>query len=104
MNTPSHCRRTAEAKSGASAGFGGFDFAVTRWRVSDKRVEQFGRDPGYFINRVIEDWFVGLRRLVEAAKLSHKLNCGRANLVFSGRWFEVVQGFDIATHNFSVLA
>ena len=55
-----HRRRAAKAEGGAGAGFGGFDFAVTRRRVSDERVEQFSGDPGYFVNCVIERRLVGL--------------------------------------------
>ena len=78
-------------------------FAVARRRVRHERIEELTGDSGNFVDCIVESSFVGLRRFVEATQLSHKLDCGRANLFVSGWWFEVVQGFDIATHKLSIL-
>src|SRR5258707_1956 len=94
----SHRRHSTEAKGGALSGFGSFDFAIPWRRVGYERAEQFGRGFANLLNCMIESRLIGLRRFAEAAELSHKLNCGCANLFFASRWFEVVQGFDVATH------
>lgn len=94
----SHRRCAAEAKRRARAGLGSFHFTVARGCVRHQRVEQFSRHSGYFCNGVIKRDFVRLRWFVKAAQLSHKLNCGGTNLFFGGWWFEIVQGFDVATH------
>ena len=57
------------------------------------------RSLRHLIHSAIEGGFVGLRRLAEAAELSNELKRRRADFFVGRRWFEVVQGLNVSTHN-----
>src|ERR1700677_3477674 len=61
-------------------------------------MQQTGRDRSYFVDGSQERSFVGLRRFVKAADLSHELQRSGSNLLGVDRRIEVEQGFDISAH------
>src|SRR5579864_3395993 len=72
--------------------------AVPRWCVRLERAEKVAGDCCYLVNGSKECSFVGFRWLVEAAHLSHELQCGRTNLFLGHRRFEVEESLDVSTH------
>jgi hypothetical protein len=91
-----------EAFDGAGMGAGGFDFAVARGGVCDKRLEQVMGSVGDVIDAALEGGFVGLRRPCEARKLAHELRRGGADLGVGGRRIKIIERFNIATHARSI--
>src|SRR5216683_2065763 len=77
---------------------GSFFCAVPRWSVRLERSEKVAGDCCYLVNGSKECSFVGFRWLVEAAHLSHELQCGRTNLFLVHRRFEVEERLDVSTH------
>ena len=61
-------------------------------------MEKASRDPSYLIDGRQEQAFVGLRRLVEAANFSHKLQRSRSNLFVGNGRIEVEKRLDIPAH------
>jgi len=53
---------------------------------------------GHPVHRATKRVFVRLGWPGEAAQLSDELEGRRADLLVRGRWFEVVQSFDVSTH------
>src|ERR1035441_2699171 len=63
-----------------------------------ERAEKASRNAGDFIDGSVEGRFVWLRRLVEAADLSDKLERGGLNFFLSDRRVKVEEGFDVSAH------
>jgi len=61
-------------------------------------VQEPPRRFGHLFHRAVERRFVGLRRLVEAGKLSNELQRRGLDLVLGRRRLEIELGLDIAAH------
>src|SRR5258708_22981350 len=84
--------------SSACLRLGSLFCAVPRWCVRLERAEKVAGDCCYLVNGSKECSFVGFRWLVEAAHLSHELQCGRTNLFLVHRRFQVEERLDVSTH------
>src|ERR1700733_13372168 len=78
-----------ESLRAAGLGFCCLFFAAFRGRIRFQRIEKPAGDGGHVVNRRQECSFVRLRRLIEAAYLSHVLERGGAHLFRSHGRIEV---------------
>jgi len=79
----------------------GLHLAVAGRRLRDQRVEQLARRAGYPVYRALEGRLICLRRVVQPAQLSNKLERRSADLFIRCRRREVVQGLDVTAHEVS---
>jgi hypothetical protein len=89
----------AESLGGASFRFRGFFFAVPRRSVGFQRMEKARCDVGNLIDCSQECGFVGIRRFVKTADLSHELERSGSNLLGRDRRIEVEKDLDIPAHS-----
>src|ERR1017187_3095438 len=75
-----------------------FLFAVLGHSSSFERAEKASRNAGDFTDGSVERRFVRLRRLVEAADLSDKLERGCLDFFLSARRVEVEEDFHVPAH------
>ena len=71
---------------------------VARRCRGHERIDQLAGDGRNVFNGLLEDGFVGPRRLREARKLSDELDRRSLDLLVSGRRVEVEKGTDISAH------
>src|SRR5664280_101789 len=75
-----------------------FLFAILGHSSGFERAEKASRNTGDFFDGSVEGCFVWLRRLVEAADLSDKLEGSGLNFLLSDRRVEVEEDFDVPAH------
>jgi hypothetical protein len=76
--------------------------SILRRRRRFERTEKASGDAGDFIDGSQERRFIGLRRLVKTADLSHELKRSRSNLFVTDRRIEVEERFDIPAHTLPI--
>src|SRR5258706_4522788 len=91
-------RLRTESLRRPSLRLGGLFLATLRRRCSLERMEKPSRDHSDFIDGSLERGFIGLRRFVKSADLSHELQRRGANLVGIDGRTEIDEGFDISAH------
>ncbi len=87
-----------ESYGRAGFGFRGFFFAILGRGTGFERLQKPEGNTRYFIDGSEKRGFVGLRRLVKAGNLAHKLQRSGADLVRTDRRVEVVKRFDVPAH------
>src|SRR6185436_16515331 len=75
------------------------DVAVAWRRARDEVSEEMLRGVRHVVDRALEGGFVRFRRTREAGDLSHELQRGGMDLLVRRRRLEVVQRFDVPTHD-----
>src|SRR5260370_31808317 len=93
----------AASFGGAGFRFCGFFFSILRRRGRLQRTQKPHRYAGHFIDRRQKHPFVRLRRLVEAADFSHKLQRRRPHLFLSNRRSKAEKRLDISAHGAHLL-
>ena len=80
------------------AGFRSLDVAIARRGRRDERVEELPDCVRHLVHGTSERDFVGFGGSCETAELSDELQRRCPDFVVRGRWLEVVQRLDAATH------
>src|SRR6202011_3596819 len=86
------------SKPRAGARLAGFDLPVRRGLPRLERSKQAARDVGDLVDRLIKRRLVDLRRMREAAELTHELQRGGADFLLGRRRLEIEQRADVAAH------
>src|SRR5262245_5109249 len=94
----------AKAVCGPRFGLGGLKLTIARGCIAHKLVKQFVDRAGYLIDGAIKRRFVCLGRPAITAQLAHELKRRRPDLLIRSGRFEIMQGFDAATHGQSSLS
>jgi hypothetical protein len=85
------------------SGFGRFFFPVTWRRIRDQGIEELPRDECNIFNSFVERDFVCFRGLVKTADLTDELKSAGSNFILRSRRREVVEGFDVSAHRWSII-
>src|SRR5579859_1539660 len=93
--------RSAEARGGAGASFGGFGFAVAMGCNGLQGMEQARGGAGDLVNGGIESSFVGFGGMVETGDFADELEGSGADFFGSDWGIEIKEGFDVAAHGAS---
>jgi hypothetical protein len=88
-----------ESPQRSCARTGGFYFAIVRHGAGGKGDQQHPDGRGNPVNGALKSGLVDFRRLRESRNLSYELQRRTLNLRFRGGRIEIVQGFDVSTHD-----
>ena len=88
-----------EAIGRSRPGSQSLNLTIARRSIRDKRVKQLVRGFGHLVNRPAECDLVCFRGSREAAQLPDELQGRGKDFLIRGRRLEIVQSFDVSTHN-----
>ena len=78
---------------------GSLFFSILRRRACFERAEKTSRNAGNIVHRSVEQCCIPLRRSVESADFSHKLERGSSDFFGSRRGLEIKESLNIPAHS-----